>query len=140
MPRRSPALAVAVLVAGVLSGSVSAQAQAPAVVGEWVVLAIGDEAVAAEDGLTVTFSVDGSVSGSTGCNVFSGTYEARGAGVTVGPLRATRRGCPEAVMRREVAMMRLLGTARRVDPRVEGRLALTDGSGATGLLLGPPAR
>lgn len=116
-----------------------AAAQAPAVVGEWAVLAIGDEAVAADAGLTITFTADGSVSGSTGCNAFAGRYEARGAGVTVGPLRMTRRGCPDEAMRRETAMMRLLGTARRADARVEGRLALLD-AGGTGLLLGPVTR
>lgn len=116
-----------------------AMAQSPAVVGEWAVLAIGDEAVAAADGLTVTFAPDGGLSGSTGCNTFSGRYEARGAGVTIGPLRMTRRGCPEAAMRREAAMMRVLGTARRIDPRVEGRVALLDAGGAA-LLLGPRAR
>jgi putative lipoprotein len=117
----------------------SAVAQSPAVVGEWAVLAIGEEAVAADDGLTVTFAADGGLSGSTGCNTFSGRYETRGAGVTVGPLRMTRRGCPEAVMRREAAMMRVLGTARRVDPRVEGRVALLDAAGAA-ILLAPRVR
>ena len=138
MRRRPSALALAALLAAVVADA--ALAQAPAVVGEWSVLAIGNEAVAAEAGLTVTFTADGAVTGSTGCNSFSGRYEARGAGVTVLPLRMTRRGCPEAEMRREVAMMRALGTTRRADQRVEGRLALMgDGNAGTELLLGPKA-
>ncbi len=138
MRRRLTAMTAAMLIAG--APCCPALAQAPAVIGEWSVLAIGNEAVAAEAGLSVTFTADGAVSGSTGCNAFSGRYEARGAGVTVLPLRMTRRGCPEAEMRREVAMMRALGTTRRADQRVEGRLALMgDGSAGTELLLGPKA-
>jgi heat shock protein HslJ len=138
MRRRLTAVTTAALIAGALCWPV--QAQAPAIVGDWSVLAIGNQAVAAETGLTVTFTADGSVSGSTGCNAFSGRYEARGAGVTVLPLRLTQRGCPEAEMQREAAMMRALGTARRVDQRVEGRLALMgDGNAGAELLLGPRA-
>ncbi len=138
MRRRFPAVILTALAAGAFFGP--ARAQAPAVVGDWSVLAIGDEAVAAEIGLTVAFTADGAVSGSTGCNTFSGRYEARGAGVTILPLRMTRRGCPEAEMRREAAMMRALGTARRADRRVEGRLALLgDGNAGAELLLGPRA-
>ncbi len=138
MRRRLTAVTAAALIAGALC--CPAQAQAPAVVGDWSVLAIGNEAIAAEAGLSVTFTVDGTVSGSTGCNSFSGRYEARGAGVTILPLRMTRRGCPEVEMRREVAMMRALGTTRRADQRVEGRLALMgDGNAGTELLLGPRA-
>jgi len=139
MRRRLTAVTAAALIAGALCCPV--QAQAPAVVGDWSVLAIGDEAVAADAGLTVAFTADGSVSGSTGCNSFSGRYEASGAKVTVLPLRMTRRDCPEAAMRREAAMMRALGTTRRIDQRVEGRLALIgDGSAGAELLLGPRAR
>lgn len=136
MRRRPPPVVLAAILTAFFT--VSAGAQAPAVVGEWSVLAIGDEAVAAEAGLTVTFAADGSISGATGCNAFAGRYEARGAAVTVLPLRMTRRGCPGAEGRREAAMMRSLGTARRADPRVDGRLALVgDGSAGAGLLLGP---
>lgn len=136
--RRPFPIPTAAAIAVALSCS-TASAQAPPVVGEWAVLAVGDEAVAETAGLTVTFAADGAVTGSTGCNTFSGRYEARGAGLTLGPLRMTRRGCPEEAMRREAAMMRLLGTARRADPRVEGRLALLDDKG-TALLLAPRAR
>jgi heat shock protein HslJ len=139
MRRRTTAATAAALIAGAISSP--AGAQAPAVIGDWSVLAIGDEAVAAAAGLTVSFTVDGSVSGSSGCNLFSGRYETRGAVVTILPLRMTRRRCPEAEMRREAAMLRMLGTARRVDQRVEGRLALMgDGNASDELLLGPRAR
>lgn len=133
-----PILLAACLVAG--AATAPAAAQAPAVVGEWTVAAIGDEAVSADQGLTVVFALDGTVSGSTGCNAFSGTYEAKGAGLTMGPFRITRRGCAEAATRREAAMMRVLGTARRIDPRVEGRLAITDGGSGAALLLARPPR
>jgi heat shock protein HslJ len=136
-PPRSILLATC-LVAGAVT--TPAAAQAPAVVGEWTVVAIGDEALPADQGLTVVFALDGTVSGSTGCNAFSGTYEAKGAGLTMGPFRITRRGCADEAMRREAAMMRALGTARRIDPRVEGRLAIGDGGSGAALLLARPTR
>jgi hypothetical protein len=37
-------------------------------------------------------------------------------------------------------MMRVLGTARHIDPRVEGRLAITDGGSGAALLLARPSR
>lgn len=138
MRRLRPSVLAACLFAA--TASFSAFAQTPAIEGEWAVLAIGDEAIDEASGLTVAFAIDGTISGATGCNQFSGTYEAKGAGLTMGPFRMTRRGCPEAAMRREAAMMRLLGTARRFDSRADGQLALTDGGGGAGLLLARPSR
>lgn len=43
--------------------------------------------------LTLTFSKDGNVTGSTGCNSLSGTYTATGTAITFSPLIMTRRAC-----------------------------------------------
>lgn len=53
-------------------------------------------------GLTITFGADGRVSGSGGCNQFSGTYAADTAGkLTFSPLAATKIGCAAAINDRE---------------------------------------
>ncbi|UQN10164.1 META domain-containing protein [Deinococcus sp. QL22] len=44
--------------------------------------------------LTVTFSADGQISGSGGCNTFRGRYNVDDQALSVGPLASTRRACP----------------------------------------------
>lgn len=48
------------------------------------------------DGVTssLEFADDGSVTGSDGCNTFSGDVEVDGDTVTFGPLMSTLKGCP----------------------------------------------
>lgn len=43
--------------------------------------------------LTLTFTEDGKVTGSTGCNSLSGTYTSTGTTLTFSPLMMTRRAC-----------------------------------------------
>ena len=54
------------------------------------------------------------MSGSAGCNTFTGTYIRRGAaGIEIGPLAVTRKFChaPEGVMQQESRILYLLDTA-----------------------------
>jgi heat shock protein HslJ len=57
----------------------------------------------------IQFGSDGRVSGSTGCNRFSGTYCQDGDALTIGTLATTRRACLPEVMRREQQFLTLLG-------------------------------
>lgn len=59
----------------------------------WTVEDINRGGVIDNSRLTLTFAADGRVSGSGGCNSFSGTYSADGSSVTLGPLAMTRRAC-----------------------------------------------
>lgn len=43
--------------------------------------------------LTVTFSADGRITGSSGCNTFMGRYNVDDQALSVGPLASTRRAC-----------------------------------------------
>jgi heat shock protein HslJ len=45
---------------------------------------------------TLTFGVDGRVSGTTDCNSFSGLYTRSGDTLTIGPLASTKIFCPES--------------------------------------------
>jgi heat shock protein HslJ len=79
---------------------------------------------------TMTFSADGKVSGSTGCNTFSGTAAVNGSQITFGEVASTRRACNGAAGSVEADIIRVLtGTATF---RIEAdRLILEapDGSG-----------
>ena len=64
---------------------------------EWRLVSLGPSGAEADviQGTTVTarFGEDGRVSGSTGCNSYSGTYEVRGETISFGRLISTRRAC-----------------------------------------------
>jgi heat shock protein HslJ len=80
--------------------------------------------------LTLSFSRDGTVSGSAGCNRYSGKFTADGEKVTIRSLASTRKMCPQpGLMEQETAFLRALRGA--VTARVEGdQLELRDAQGA----------
>lgn len=83
---------------------------------------------------TADFAAGGRVTGTTGCNTFSGTYETDGQRVTVEPGAVTQRACadPEAD-RQERGYLDALASARRFDQTgpelvlydAQGRMAVT---------------
>ncbi|MFE3293328.1 META domain-containing protein [Rhodococcus sp. NPDC059234] len=91
-----------------------AQPDRPLVGTTWVVDTIIDpNAVTTSAALeqstpTLTVAADGTVSGSTGCNRFTGTAEVSGDTVTFGPLATTRMACPEDVAQVERAVLAVL--------------------------------
>jgi heat shock protein HslJ len=58
---------------------------------------------------------DGQVSGSGGCNRFSGSYSQEGVTIRIGPLMSTRMACPEPVMEKERAFFAVLEGAAKVE-------------------------
>lgn len=60
----------------------------------WFLQSLDGEPIAADAGITLAFS-EGSVSGSSGCNTYSGAYQLDGPSVTIGPLAATEMACAE---------------------------------------------
>jgi heat shock protein HslJ len=71
---------------------------------------------------------DDGVSGSTGVNFLSGTYERDGDELKFGPLITTRRAGPPALMQQEVAFNRALEATAGWRIR-EGALELLDADG-----------
>lgn len=51
--------------------------------------------------LTAVFAADGTISGSGGCNNFTGPYTTDGSNISIGPLASTMMACAEAVMQQE---------------------------------------
>ncbi len=89
--------------------------------------------------VTMILADDGSVSGSSGCNTYSGTYTVDGDALSFGPLAGTKMACAEDVMAQETAFLTSL--AEVAGSAIEGsRLTLLDGSGAPLLgFVGVPA-
>jgi heat shock protein HslJ len=63
--------------------------------------------------LTMTFGDDGTISGNSGCNTFSGQYSLNGQSITISPLASTMRACiePEGIAEQETAFMAALEQA-----------------------------
>lgn len=92
--------------------------------------------VLADTQLTVAFAADGRVSGSAGCNNFTGTYTASGSSLQFGPAATTRKMCarPEGVMAQEQQFLKALETVATI--RHEGdqaELRTADGALAVSL-------
>jgi heat shock protein HslJ len=63
--------------------------------------------------LSAAFTEGGRMSGSAGCNRFTGTYSVQGAKISIGKLAATRRMCvePAGIMEQEAQFLRALESA-----------------------------
>ena len=99
-PHRSPVPALAVTMTALLAacGSVPPVADAPSLENTaWVLSTLSGQSLAAESPATLRFE-SGRVSGTDGCNRYSGAYSAEGAELKVSPqLASTRMACPPAV-------------------------------------------
>ncbi|AGH51716.1 hypothetical protein G432_20155 (plasmid) [Sphingomonas sp. MM-1] len=58
--------------------------------------------------VTVQFSQDGRVSGSAGCNRFTGDYSIEGQSLRIGPLAVTRRACVPTLGNQETRFLAIL--------------------------------
>ena len=68
--------------------------------------------VLADTELTMQFATDGRVSGSAGCNQYTGSYTHDGSTLRFGPAASTRRMCarPEGIMEQEQRFLQALET------------------------------
>lgn len=89
---------------------------------------------------TLTFAKDGTVSGSLGCNTFSATAKTTDSTITFGPLKSTKRLCPEPGMSLERELMKVLdGKVTYEVHHRELTLKTADGTGF-GAAAGTPAK
>lgn len=88
------------LIALALAVPASASGQEPSGLAgsEWRVLAIAGETVPEGVAPIIQFRSDGDLTGTGGCNRFTGTYAVDGGNLVVSPLAATRMACPEPAM------------------------------------------
>lgn len=113
------------LAALLISGCVTSRPDAP----EPTPLAGTEWRAASAPDATLAFGTDGRVSGSTGCNRFSGPYTTGPDGaLEVGPLGVTKRMCPPEQMEQERVMLQILDTVARAALE-DGQLVLSNATG-----------
>lgn len=97
--------------------------------GAWALVTLGGQPAQAGGDASMTFGEDGALSGSTGCNLFSGSWERDGDTLTLSPGALTQRACPEPLMAQEQQFLAALAatTRYRLD---DDRLTLEDEQGA----------
>ena len=99
----------------------------------WNFVSIGGVAVAKDRPTSLQF--DGSrLSGSAGCNRFSGGYSAADGNLTAGPLMATEMACPGPGMTQEAGFFKLIAAPVSLTFADDGTLILTGSEGRTAVL------
>ncbi len=107
---------------------------------DWVLVAYGDAlepTTTLEDPLTtIAFNAEG-VTGTGGCNGFTGTFAYDNDQISFSPLAATRRACPDPVMEQEMLFFEALQSATSFT--IEGDvLTITYGEGINALVFTAP--
>jgi heat shock protein HslJ len=89
--------------------------------------------------LTAIFGTDGVLSGNSGCNTYSASYQLDGDKITIGPAMTTRMACDQAAMDQEQQYLAALSTAAMY--RIDGnKLELRTADGALAASLTQAAR
>lgn len=89
---------------------------APSLTGRtWLVEDIAGKGVIDSLQTTLEIDADGKVSGNGGCNRYFGSAKVDGTRIEFGPMGATRKMCPPAIMNQEDSFMRTLATIKRFD-------------------------
>lgn len=99
----------------------------------WVPLLIDGKPVPEDAGLSLRVAFDGKVSGTTGCNQFSGKADLDAGVISFGPLAVTEMACAEPErMEREAAYLKALTEVRWFIASPDGLwLTREDGTVAT---------
>ena len=95
----------------------------------WRVEEMGSVDVSDSSRATLQFDAEGRVSGSTGCNDFTGTATIQGASLTFSPLATTRRACEGALMEEEQSFLAAMQSVRTFSIDKDGRLRLLSAGG-----------
>jgi heat shock protein HslJ len=104
---------------------------------EWTVIAIDGIATIVGAQPTMAFAPDGTLSGTSGCNQFSGRFRTDADRITVGQLSSTEMGCEADRMAQETAFSTALSAATQWRQTEAGQLEL---SGVVILLAVPSSR
>lgn len=103
----------------------------------WLVEDIAGRGVVDRAQTTIQFASDGTVSGSTSVNRYSGKVMMDGGKIKVGPLATTRRAGPPALMDQESKFLRAIETVASFRVEETGLLSLLDDSGEAVLRCSP---
>ncbi len=100
----------------------------------WTVVTIGGAPTIDDAQPTMAFSPEGVVSGTNGCNTYSGPYRTEGDQITVGALASTLIGCDGQIGAQEGAFMAGLSGATTWRQTADGNLELV---GVTAIVAEP---
>ncbi|MFM7572720.1 MAG: META domain-containing protein [Snowella sp.] len=96
----------------------------------WQLMATGQSLPQTEKPITLTFSENNRLAGSSGCNRYMGSFKVTGNQFDVkSPLASTRMACPETLMKREQEFLQALSAAKRYQINDKGELEIQYGSG-----------
>jgi putative lipoprotein len=95
----------------------------------WLVEDIAGRGVIDRAQTTMSFDSAGQVSGSGGCNRFTGAATIAGQALTIGKLAATRRACVPALMDQEQKFFQAIEAVRRYSVDANGLLHLEGANG-----------
>ncbi len=116
-----------VQVAGTADETASATPQ-----GEWMIIDIDGSAPIDGSNPTIALSDDGTISGSTGCNNFTGSFTLDGDQLTLGPLATTRKACVPELGDQEAAILAVLNEASSLSTEPStATLTISTDSGAS---------
>lgn len=96
---------------------------------QWQVEAIDGDPVAEDSDVTIAFSDEGRVSGSSSCNRYHGGWNASDNQLEFSRMAATRMACLEPLMQQENRFLKLLGDVRHYQFAADGRLVLETADG-----------
>ena len=99
----------------------------------WTFVSIGGLAVATDRPTSLQFEGE-RLSGSAGCNRFSGSYTVDATTLKAGPLIATEMACPGPAMEQERAFFDLMSAPAGIDFPSDGTMVLTGKNGKTAVL------
>lgn len=117
-------LALALIACAAIGGAVAAEHKGLAGT-SWQLLQLGSNGALSENLPTLTFSTDGKVSGSGGCNTFTGSVTESGMHITFGAIAASRKACSEQVNAQEAAYFKALEQAQTFENRATSLLINT---------------
>ena len=136
-PLTAAAIVATLMTAGGCHGTNTSEAAATSGLADsrWLAEAIDGQAVATGSQSTLEFQGSDMITGSTGCNRYSGPVTIIGDSFRVGALVTTRRACPPPRMSQEQRFTEALAASQRY--RLDGTsLLLLDATGAERLRLG----
>jgi heat shock protein HslJ len=86
--------------------------------------------------MTVVFADDGTISGSSGCNAYAGTYTVDGTSIAISEVATTRLFCSNDVMQQEQAFLAALQASTRYELTAD-RMTMRSDDGALQVDLQP---
>jgi heat shock protein HslJ len=95
----------------------------------WVLSELRGNSLVSGTGISALFTSTGKVSGSAGCNKYTGSYTVSGSNITISSIASTMMMCDQGVMLQETVYLKALSEAKTYT--VKGnQLSLYDTSGA----------